>query len=72
MKKSMVRAAKGEVPADLVLKNGKVLNVFSEEILTCDVAVADGWIVGLGSYEGDKEIDCTGKYIAPGDRKSVV
>ncbi len=66
MKKSMVRAAKGEVPADLVLKNGKVLNVFSEEILTCDVAVADGWSFGLGSYEGDKEIDCTGKYIAPG------
>lgn len=66
MKKSMIRAAQGEVPADLVLKNGKVLNVFSEEILTCDVAIVDGWIVGLGSYEGDKEIDCTGKYIAPG------
>lgn len=66
MKKSMIRAAKGEVPADLVLKNGKVLNVFSEEILTCDVAIVDGWIAGLGSYEGDKEIDCTGKYIAPG------
>lgn len=66
MKKSMIRAAKGEIPADLVLKNGKVLNVFSEEILACDVAIVDGWIVGMGSYEGDKEIDCTGKYIAPG------
>lgn len=66
MKKRMIRAAKGEIPADLVLKNGRVLNVFTEEILTCDVAITDGWIVGLGSYEGDREIDCTGKYIAPG------
>ena len=48
MKKSMVRAAKGEVPADLVLKNGKVLNVFSEEILTCDVAG------GLSDWEAMK------------------
>ena len=66
MKKSMIRAAKGEIPADLVLKNGNVVNVFSEEIVTCDVAVVDGWIVGLGSYQGEREIDCTGKYIAPG------
>lgn len=66
MKKRMIRAAKGEIPADLVLKNGRVLNVFTEEILTCDVAITDGWIVGLGSYEGDREIDCTGKYIVPG------
>lgn len=66
MKKRMIRAAKGETPADLVLKNGRVLNVFTEEILTCDVAITDGWIVGLGSYEGDREIDCTGKYIVPG------
>ena len=33
MSKSMIRAAKGEIPADLVLKNGSVLNVFSEEIV---------------------------------------
>lgn len=66
MKKRMIRAAKGEIPADLVLKNGRVLNVFTEEILTCDVAITDGWIVGLGNYEGDREIDCTGKYIVPG------
>ncbi len=66
MSKSMIRAAKGEIPADLVLKNGNVLNVFSEEIVPCDVAIVDGRIVGLGSYEGEREIDCTGKYIAPG------
>ena len=66
MSKSMIRAAKGEIPADLVLKNGSVLNVFSEEIVPCDVAIVDGRIVGLGSYEGEREIDCTGKYIAPG------
>lgn len=66
MQKSMIRAAKGEIPADLVLKNGNVLNVFSEEIVTCDVAIVDGRIVGLGSYEGEQELDCTGRYIAPG------
>lgn len=66
MQKSMIRAAKGEVPADLVLKNGNVLNVFSEEIVPCDVAIVEGRIVGLGNYEGEREIDCTGRYIAPG------
>ena len=66
MKKSLIQVARGEAPADLVLKNGKILNVFTEEIITADVAVAGGVIAGVGDYEGDREIDCTGKYIAPG------
>ena len=66
MIKRRIQVAKGEIPADLVLKNAKVLNVFTEEFIDGDVAVADGVIAGVGSYEGSREIDCTGKYIVPG------
>ncbi len=58
--------ARGEINADLVLKNGYVINVFTEEILKTDVAICDDMIVGVGEYSGDEEIDCTGKYISPG------
>ena len=66
MRKRRIQVAKGEIPADLVLKNAKVLNVFTEEFIDGDVAVVDGVIAGVGSYEGAREIDCTGKYIVPG------
>lgn len=66
MKKSLIQVAKGGVPADLVLKNGKILNVFTEEIITADVAIVGDTIAGIGAYEGEREIDCTGKFIAPG------
>ncbi|WP_334137133.1 amidohydrolase family protein, partial [Muricomes intestini] len=66
MSKSIIRAAKGDIPADLVLKNGKVLNVFTEEIYAADVAITGNTIVGVGNYKGEQEIDCTGKYIVPG------
>lgn len=48
------------------MKNGNVLNVFTEEIQKADVAVCGDMIVGVGSYEGETEIDCTGKYLVPG------
>ena len=44
-------------PADLVFKNVNVVNVFSEEIITADVAVAGGVIAGVGSYRGRTELD---------------
>lgn len=66
MKKHEIQVARGLERADLVLKNGNVLNVFSEEILTADVAIVDNRIVGIGAYSGEREIDCTGKYIVPG------
>ncbi|MFA9465590.1 MAG: adenine deaminase [Velocimicrobium sp.] len=62
----MMEVAIGERMADLVLKNGYILNVFSERIITADVAIVGETIVGIGSYHGEREIDCTGKYIAPG------
>ncbi len=64
--KSNSEAALGRVKAPLVFKNAGVLNVFTEEILVGDVAVAEGMIVGVGKYEGQLEIDCSGKYICPG------
>ena len=66
MRKKQICTAKGECRAELVLKNAGVINVFTDSIETCDVAVNAGQIVGLGRYSGEKEIDMTGKYICPG------
>lgn len=65
-RKRMLDCANGLRKADIVLKNAKVLNVFTEEILDADVAICEDTIVGVGSYEGEREIDCTGKYLVPG------
>ena len=62
----MLRCARGEEPADLVLKGGTVLNVFSEEFLPGDVAICGGTIVGVGAYDGVTEVDCAGRYVVPG------
>ena len=66
MAKSIIKAARGIEKADIVLKNGKILNVFTEEFLIGDVAVVGTKIAGIGEYSGNVEIDCTGKYIVPG------
>lgn len=65
-RKRRLDCANGIEKADVVLKNGNVLNVFTEEIIQADVAICGDIIVGVGSYEGKKEIDCTGKYLVPG------
>ncbi len=51
---------------DLVLKNGKFINVFTEEIEEGDIGIIDDTIIGIGSYNGVKEIDCSSKIICPG------
>ena len=63
-----VRAvALGNSPADLILKNGRVVDVLTETIYEADVAVADGVIAGIGKYDNaERVIDLEGKYIAPG------
>lgn len=61
-----IAVAAGREPADLVLKNAFVVNVFTEEILTADVAIADGIIAGVGAYSGRTERDCTGQTVCPG------
>ncbi|MGN0537696.1 MAG: adenine deaminase [Acutalibacteraceae bacterium] len=65
-RKEFIQTALGEVPFDLVLKNGQIVNVFTGQILKGDVAVKDGIIVGVGKYSGTNEIDINGKYILPG------
>jgi adenine deaminase len=57
--------ARGEHPAELLFKNGRLVNVLSGEIHDTNIAVEDGRIIGLGDYKGRKTIDLRGAYIAP-------
>lgn len=61
-----MEVATGRQRADLVLKNATYVNVFSNELLVADIAVCDGVVVGIGSYQGRQEIDMTGKVVCPG------
>ena len=65
-KLEIIEVAAGRKKADLVLKNADYVNVFSDEICHCDIAIAQGLIVGMGSYSGEQEIDLTGKVVLPG------
>ena len=65
-KQHLVDVAAGRKKADLVLKNATYVNVFSNELCQGDIAVARGQIVGMGSYEGETEVDVTGKIVCPG------
>ncbi len=65
-KRRIINAAAGREPADLVLKNATYVNVFSNELCTADIAVAEGLIVGMGQYSGTREVDMTGKIVLPG------
>jgi adenine deaminase len=59
--------ARGDEPADLVLKGGRVLSVFTGELLEADVAVCDGSIAGVGpGYAGGEEFDASGLTVLPG------
>ncbi|MBP2646232.1 MAG: Adenine deaminase [Firmicutes bacterium] len=62
----LVDAAIGRRKADLILKNATIFNVFTGEFFKGDVAVAGGYIAGVGRYEGVREIDVSGKYVTPG------
>ncbi len=60
-------AARGETPADLVLRNASLVNVISGEIYQSDIIVHDRHVVALGSeYAGAQELDLAGKYVCPG------
>jgi adenine deaminase len=58
--------ARGDEPADTVVTGGRVLSVFTREWLEADVAIVDGWIAGLGEYEGREVVDATGRHVVPG------
>lgn len=65
-KQRIIAVAAGREKADLVLKNAKYLNVFSNEFLCGDIAVANGLIAGVGKYDGKTKIDVSGKLVLPG------
>lgn len=65
-KQRIIAVAAGREKADLVFKNAKYLNVFSNEFLCGDIAVANGLIAGVGKYDGKTEIDVSGKLVLPG------
>jgi len=63
----LISVAKGELPADLLLANAKVVNVFSGEIEPGNIAICGDRIAGVGDYHQGKQVmDLAGKYIAPG------
>lgn len=65
--KRLIDTAAGRRPADLVLKNAQIIDVYQAEIIQGDIALVDGFIAGIGeSYEGQKTIDLKGKFVAPG------
>jgi adenine deaminase len=64
-KKRVLTAAKSEL-ADLVIKNGRIVDVFNLSLYEADIAITDGVIVGIGQYEGKEIVDAAGKYVCPG------
>lgn len=63
---TLIQAARGNLPADLLLKNGRVVNVFTGEIEEISVAISGSSIVGLGDYDAVKVTDLNGAYVCPG------
>jgi adenine deaminase len=61
-----IRFARGEMPADLLLRNAELINVFTAETYPADVAIADGYVVGFGQYKARRVIDLKGLFLAPG------
>lgn len=64
--KKLILTASGARKADTVIKNCKVVNVFSGKIIEGDIALCGDQIAGVGEYEGEVEIDAEGRYAAPG------
>jgi adenine deaminase len=63
----IVKVARGDTPADLALRNGKLINVYTGEIHETDVVIAGDKIVALGpGYQANEELDLGGRYMAPG------
>src|SRR5688572_9207727 len=58
--------ARGDEPADLVIRGGRTFSVFTREWLEGELAIADGYIAGLGEYEGEETLDASGRYLVPG------
>ncbi|MGB3129282.1 MAG: adenine deaminase, partial [Dehalococcoidia bacterium] len=65
--KKLIAVARGEIPADLLLANAKVVNTFTAEIEGANVAIHQGYVAGIGDYEQARQVvDLEGRYLAPG------
>ena len=58
--------ARGDEPADLVIRGARVFSVFTREWLDGDLAIADGYVAGVGDYEGRELLELSGRYLVPG------
>ncbi|MBC1819951.1 adenine deaminase [Listeria welshimeri] len=62
-----VAVSDGREKADLVIKNGRIVNVFSGEIMEGDIAIKNGYIAGIGDFsEAEQIMDAAGEFIVPG------
>lgn len=64
--KKLIDVAAGRIPADTVIKNCRVVDVYSGTVTQGDIALCDGRIAGVGAYEGTEVVDAEGRYAAPG------
>ena len=64
--KKLIDVAAGRIPADTVIKNCKVVDVYSGKIIEGDIAISENMIAGIGSYKGNNIIEANGKYATPG------
>lgn len=64
--RTRIRVAAKQEPADLVIRNGRIVNVFTGELMNGEIAIVGGMIAGIGSYEGKEIVDAQSKYIVPG------
>ena len=64
--KTIIATARGDAPADLLLTNARIVNVFSGRIVQGSVAIKDGTIVGFGDHDAAEIVDLEGRYLAPG------
>lgn len=63
----LIDQGRGISPAELVLKNGRIFDLVTGELVQSDVAICGDTIVGtFASYQGAREIDCSGKILVPG------
>ncbi|MGD8190773.1 adenine deaminase [Brevibacillus ginsengisoli] len=60
-----IAVASKQSPADTVIRNGRIVDVFNLEIIQGDIAIVDGVIVGIGEYDGKEIIDAQNRYVCP-------
>ena len=58
--------ARGDEPAELVVRGGQVFSAFTREWLEGDVAVVEGYVAGIGEYDGEEVLDASGRWVVPG------